>query len=79
MLASKNYPNGMKKSDLPRKTCPVCQKDFTWRKNGKRTGKRSNTVVKGAGVPNERLLTNRLTTDCKYLPSVSTSFYKVGE
>ena len=25
-------PNGVKKADLPTKTCPACQRPFTWRK-----------------------------------------------
>lgn len=25
-------PRGIKKSDLPRKTCVFCQRSFTWRK-----------------------------------------------
>lgn len=25
-------PNGIKKSDLPAKICPSCQRSFTWRK-----------------------------------------------
>ena len=25
-------PNGVNKADLPTKTCPACQRPFTWRK-----------------------------------------------
>jgi hypothetical protein len=25
-------PRGVAKSDLPRKRCPVCEREFTWRK-----------------------------------------------
>ena len=37
----------MKKANLPKKICPVCNKSFTWRKKMEDpTGKMSNTVQK---------------------------------
>lgn len=29
-------PNGVKKQNLPSKTCPVCKRPFTWRKKWER-------------------------------------------
>ena len=38
----------MKKSDLPRKICPVCGLPFVWRKKWSKDWKMSNTAQKDA-------------------------------
>ena len=35
-----------KKGRLPKKNCPTCGLEFTWRKNGEIIGKMLNTVLK---------------------------------
>lgn len=30
-------PRGVKKQNLPQKTCPICQKPFRWRKKWQKT------------------------------------------
>ena len=43
----------MKKSDLPRKICPVCGLPFTWRKNGREIGIMSFTAQISADPIND--------------------------
>ena len=39
---------GVKKENLPHKICFNCGRPFTWRKSGKKIGKKLNFVVKNA-------------------------------
>ncbi|MEL6661691.1 MAG: DUF2256 domain-containing protein [Pseudomonadota bacterium] len=36
MAKGRNKSKSVRKGDLPEKTCPVCQKPFTWRKKWER-------------------------------------------
>ena len=46
-----------KKSDLPTKVCPVCNRPFTWRKkNGQNAGMMLNTVLIAVVAANLKLI-----------------------
>jgi hypothetical protein len=47
-----------KKSDLPEKVCPVCNRPFNWRKNGKRSGMRWFIVATSAEKIKAIIITN---------------------
>jgi hypothetical protein len=52
--ASRSMPNGVKKENLPQKTCVVCNRPFTWRKKWERCWDEVTTCSKSCNAKRKK-------------------------